>query len=150
VRLRLSYRVLENGYIEGEGRIGPPLDCASRYFDEVIGVWQRLAQPGEQRTEVLARLLVRGVWPEEKRELFAGERGGSVQHKVGEQVLEARLVKARRGSAVIQQAKRAKQMNLKVDRGHRLRPSGSGRSTASCALSIMTRTACPRQSTHNA
>ena len=111
---RLGHGCLERGQIQREGRVRPPTERLGRHRDEAIGLWQRLAQPGQQRAEILERLAVGGVRPKRKGQLLARNQGIPLQNQVSQEVLEPRLVEAGDGLVPLQQAERAEQVKVKA------------------------------------
>jgi hypothetical protein len=83
--LRLGDRLLEDGNIEPEGRIRPPLECPRRYVEETIGIRKGAPDVMEQMAEIRPRLLLGRVGPEEERETLSWLRRLPMEEKIGEQ-----------------------------------------------------------------
>ena len=84
-RVCVSERLFERSDIEVEGRDGVPVQQASVGREELFHSRKCLAQLVEQLAQVIARLGLGGVGPEEEGKMLALLGNIAMQHEIGEQ-----------------------------------------------------------------
>ena len=80
-----SERLFERSDIEVAWRDGAPVQHMRVSREEVLHIWKCLAQLVEQLAQVIARLSLGGVGPEEESKMLALLRNIAMQHEIGEQ-----------------------------------------------------------------
>ena len=78
---------LKLGHIQHDRRSGSPLQRLRHDAEKLIGLGQRLAQPGEQRSEVFTCLSVRGIRPKGESQLLPGDGQRALQRQESQQML---------------------------------------------------------------
>jgi len=125
----VSERLFERSDIEVEGRDGVPVQQVSVGREEVFHSRKCLAQLVEQLAQVIARLGLGGVGPEEEGKMLALLGNIAMQHEIGEQGAQARGIEAGHLLIAVEQVKIAKQSEVKGWHRHdRLPFSSSGSS----------------------
>ncbi|MFL5664755.1 MAG: hypothetical protein ACJ8BW_25925 [Ktedonobacteraceae bacterium] len=105
--------LFERSDIEVEGRDGMPVQHVRVSREEVFHVRKGLAQLVEQLAQVIARLSLGGVGPEEEGQMLALLGYIAMQHEIGEQGAQARGIEAGHLLVVVAQVKIAKQAEVK-------------------------------------
>ena len=88
-------RLLEDGDVQPQRRVGTPLKRPWPDVDQAVGIRHRSPQGVQDMAEVRPRLRLTGVGPEEEGKPLARLRGVAVQQQVGEQRLGAAGVEGR-------------------------------------------------------
>jgi hypothetical protein len=96
--------------IEVKGRDGVPVYHVLVGSEKVLNFWKGLAQLVQQLAQVIARLVLGGVGPEEESQMLALLSNIAMQHEVGEQGLQAHTVKACHLSVSVDQVEIAEQL----------------------------------------
>ena len=109
----MSERLFERSDIEVEGRDGVPVQQVSVGREEVFHSRKCLAQLVEQLAQVIARLGLGGVGPEEEGKMLALLGNIAMQHEIGEQGAQARGIEAGHLLIAVEQVKIAKQSEVK-------------------------------------
>ena len=78
-------RLFERSDIETAWRDRVPVQHVRVGREEVLYIWKCLAQLVEQLAQVIARLSLGGVGPEEKGNMLALLRNIAMQHEIGKQ-----------------------------------------------------------------
>lgn len=126
-RIRESERLFERSDIEVEGRDGVPVHHVRVGSEEVLHSRKGLAQLVEKLAQVIARLSLGGVGPEEEGKMLALLRNVVMQHEVGEQGLQAHGVETSHLPIIVDEAEIAEQAEVKGWHRHdRLAFSSSG------------------------
>jgi hypothetical protein len=124
-----SERLFELSDIEVAWRNGMPVQQVSVGSEEVLHSRKCLAQLVEQLAQIIARLGLGGVGPEEEGKMLALLGDIAMQHEVGEQGAQARGIEVGHLLVVVEQAELAKQTEVKGWHRHdRLPFSSSGSS----------------------
>src|SRR6266550_1603271 len=122
-------RLLELSDIEVAWRDGMPVQQVSVSREELFHSRKRLAQLVEQLAQVIARLGLGCVGPEEEGQVLALLGNIAMQHEIGEQGAQASGIEVGHLLVVVAQAEIAKQAEVKGRHSHdRLPFSSSGSS----------------------
>ena len=112
-RIYEGERLFELSDIEMGGRDGVPVQCVRVGGEEVLYSRKSLTQLVEQLAQVIARLGLGGVGPEEEGKMLALLRNIAMQYEISEQLAQARGIEADHLLAAVEQAKITKQANVK-------------------------------------
>src|SRR6266566_8022005 len=128
--------LFERSDIEVERRDGVPVQQVSVGREELFHSRKCLTQLVEQLAQVIARLGLGGVGPEEEGQMLALLGNIAMQHEIGEQGAQARGIEAGHLLVVVEQVKIAEQAEVKGWHRHdRLPFSSSGSSDGRVASS---------------
>ena len=105
--------LFERSDIEVKRRDGVPVQQVRVSREEVFHSRKCLAQLVEQLAQVIARLGLGGVGPEEEGQMLALLGNIAMQHEIGEQGAQARGIEVGHLLVVVEQAEIAKQSEVK-------------------------------------